>query len=172
MNFNTFNDLNKNIPKHLDAEFYIYKTRKIKLSKLKIKVTNKESRKISNYLQIEKTPHFSFVENYLFGKEEKVCLGYKNYEEYNEYNQHHLNVDNFKILINNIITNGFEEKNSKIICLRNFYNPINKSFKVLDGSHRLAIISVLNFKNVNVAIANYKVNILKRKLESLKNKTL
>ena len=162
------NKLNFNLPSHIDAEFYILKIKKLKLSKLKIGITNKKPRKSPSYFLIEETPHFSFVENYLLGRKEKTCLGYKNYKEYNEYNKHHLDEENFKKLIDNIISKGFKDNNSRIVCLRNFYNPFNESYKVLDGSHRLAIISVLNFKNVNVAVANYKQSFFKRKSKILK----
>ena len=162
------NQFEFNIPSFIDSEFYISKLKKIKLKKLKIKLTNKTSRKISTYLPIEETPHFSFVENYLLGKKERICLDYKNYKEYNEYNGHYLDEENFKNLIDSIISKGFQEKDSKIICLKNFYNPFYGSFKVLDGSHRLAILLFLNFKDVNVAIAKHKKNFVKRKLNFLK----
>lgn len=162
-------NFNLNIPNHIDSEFYILKIDKLCLSDLLVKVTNKKSRNISTYLPIEETPHFSFVESYISGKKEKPKSGYRNYKEYNQYNQHHLDVINFQKLIDNIISNGFHKNNSKIICLRKSYNPFKKFFKVLDGSHRLAVIYFLNFKNVDVAIANYKKNFFQRKFNIMKN---
>lgn len=163
------NNLNFNLPSHIDSEFYIFKIQKLSLSKLKVKITNKKSTNISTYLPIHETPHFSFVENYLLGKNEKVCSGYKSYKEYNSYNKHHLNEINFQKLIDNIISNGFDQNHSKIICLRKFYNPFSNYFKVIDGSHRLAVISFLKFKHIDVAIANYKNNFFQRKLKNIKN---
>jgi len=156
-----------NLPSHLDENFKIVRIKKINLSKLKIGVTNKKSRKLPSYFPIKKTPHFSFVKSYILGKAEESCLGYKNYKEYNEYNKHYLNEKNFKELIDNIISKGYQEKTSRIICLRELYNPLNGSYKVLDGSHRLAIISFLNFKKVDISIAKYKQNFLKRKVKFL-----
>ena len=163
------NNLSLYLPSHIDSEFYISKIQKLSLSDLKVKVTNKNSRSISTYLSIEQTPHFSFVESYISGKKEKLSAGYRNYKEYNDYNEHHLDEINFQKLIDNIISNGFNDTNSKIVCLRKFYNPLRNYFKVIDGSHRLAVIYFLKFKSVDVAIANYKNNFFQRKLRIMKN---
>tara|TARA_Y100000589_G_scaffold151522_1_gene144486 strand:- start:3604 stop:4107 length:504 start_codon:yes stop_codon:yes gene_type:complete len=163
------NKLILNLPSHIASEFYISKIEKLSLSDLKVKVTNKNSRNISTYLSIKETPHFSFVESYISGKKEKFSAGYRNYKEYNYYNEHHLDEIKFQKLIDNIICNGFNDTNSKIVCLKNFYNPLINYFKVLDGSHRLAVISFLQFKSVDVAIANHKNNFFQRKLRIMKN---
>ena len=153
---------NIELPKFLESEFKVVCIKEIKLSKLRINVAGKSSKKIPNYLPIIKTPHYGFVNYYLYRRKEKPCLEFKNYHNYNKYNKHHLDTEKFKLFIDKIISEGFIQNNSKIICIRSKYFLFNRSYDVLDGSHRLAILEALNYKYIDVALAIRKENLIFR----------
>tara|TARA_B100000886_G_scaffold171963_1_gene117691 strand:+ start:1758 stop:2285 length:528 start_codon:yes stop_codon:yes gene_type:complete len=104
-----------------------------------------------SYVNIEQTPHYSFINNL---KDER-SRGKNLYENYLEKYFQDLNIDlqvsNFVDLKNQI----FQNDNELFVCVKKeFASFRNHKFKIIDGLHRASIAKHLSIENITCYIVD------------------
>jgi len=138
--------------------------RKIKISETKAALRISDNK--IKYVKIKETPHYSFVKKYLFNEdlEEKYNMSY---EDYYDKKRTHLSKEEFINLINSISEKYNNEE--PIILYKGIDDLKNiKYWKIVDGFHRIAILSALNKKTIKARVyRRLKPNIIYRLFEAL-----
>lgn len=136
---------------------------KVKVSKLYVGYvfTNKV-----NYINVKNTIHYKYaVEEIL-----NLKSGLENkYNDYHKKTGHNTNSISYRKLIRNIKDTGYNSNLFPILVYRSLSRiyPL-KRWDVIDGFHRLAILSAMGHEEVEVAVCKYKYkNKLKKIFQKL-----
>lgn len=161
---------NIEIPIYLRTHFQIKDFRVLNIDNIYVGLKNKKKNKI-DYVYVKQTPHFQFVQNFLFGIPNKNTLGYIDYNDYISTNPDARSEKRFIELINSIKDNDYDFVNSPILVFRPtrfFY--FFKRWYVADGFHRLAILTALGQEKIFVSTLKNKQTFIQKIIESIYDK--
>jgi len=115
------------------------------------------------YLPVVETPHYIYVLHEQFGAPLRHMHGYKDYSQYLSIHPQSHSEEQFRQLIKDIRTNGYDWKNQPILVFRHWSRPLHMNrWDVADGFHRLAILTALGESSVIVGTLKAKKSMFKR----------
>jgi hypothetical protein len=137
-------------PEHL-SNFYCQNNRiKVKVSKLYVGYAKGKN---INYTNVKNTIHYKFASSEL----KLVGDLDKEYNDYHLNTGHDTNSVSYRRLIRVISEDGYNSKDYPILVYRSLSRPYPiKRWDVIDGFHRLAILSALGVEEVEVVVCKYK----------------
>jgi len=157
-------DLKKKVivPDFLTKDFIFSHFEVVNINKIYVGLFNSNLGKIK-YINIKKTPHYYFVTAYLGinNKYEENIIDYDEYIKSNPLDRR--SITKFIELINSIKNEGYNFKESPILVFNTVKRPFPFGrFDVADGFHRLSILAVLGYENINVAVLKRKQSVFTR----------
>lgn len=137
------------IPEYLN-EYKFKKFRNINIDKIYV---GQYLNNFIKYVNVRNTSHYNFANKYLSGNLNQFDID--KYQKYILSNNQDHEVDNFIKLIEAIKNNEFDFVKHPILVFKNIRLPlyfVSGKFCVLDGFHRISILSALGYTSANCAV--------------------
>lgn len=122
----------------------------------------------TQYVPVTETPHYVFARHVLLGDRIRPVSGYADYSHYRSVLPHPCTEEQFTELIESIRRHGYDESRP-IAVFRSWRRPWPLGrWDVADGFHRLAILTVLGHRRLNVVVLRRRQSIWGRILLHLR----